>query len=702
VTVAIKLGWGGFVTTDLNFSEFVGADHTVAFRMMPQYPHGYPGAALASAGGSFYFVGQGLFDDTTRKPSFITALDDQRRDYPCELKPNVWHTVAVVRKGNHIRTYLQGVELTTPEGPLGLPATAPSGNVVLGRSDIWQFFGLIDELVVFTRALDLPEIKSLMTIANQDLLAVWSFPSVPSSVGALKFRRPIVLNGAAELVDTGAGAAADAKLLGPPSLQRPLHLPFATGEEWIVGQGFDERQGPSHWGMATFCLDVNRVDGKTRGTPVYAVAGGTVVKILESSPSGHLGKDALGHQISGNYIRVQHAAGEIGLYAHILQNSAVVAEGDVISVGQKIASAGDTGASENGPGNDHVHFDLSFLRGDLHSEPTGVTIPYAFRDYEVSTDQGHTWRYVPWGTPKAGERVRSLPKWTGWFGLGGAIKEAPAAVMPTTATEDIYARGTDDRLLQKWWTGTRWMPSDADWAPHDDGAFRLGSAPAVVTRDAIRDVYVRGVDGTLSRKFWNGETWSAWLPLGRPDGFVTIIGPPSVVQPTALTIDVYARGSDDRLYQKWWTGTQWMPPGLGWAQHDDGDFRLGSSPAVLTGGADLRDVYVRGRDGVVYHKIWDGHTWSPWLSLGGQIKGAPAVVWSAAGTPDIYVRGMDDRLYQKWWTGTVWTPDPGWLAHDETPEFVLGSSPSVVAGPANFRGIFVRGQNGSVFHKMFK
>jgi murein DD-endopeptidase MepM/ murein hydrolase activator NlpD len=700
--MAIKLGWGGSVTTDLNFSEFVGADHTVAFRLMPQYPHGYFGAALASAGGPIYFVGQGMFDGTTRKPAFVTQLDNQRRDYPCELKPNVWHTVAVVRKGNTIRTYLQGSELTTPEGPLGLPAAAPSGKVVLGRSDIWQFFGLIDELVVFTRALDLPEIKSLMTIKNQDLVGVWSFPSVPSTVGALKFRRPIVLNGAAELVDT-VGGVADAKLLGPPSLQRPMHLPTPTGEEWNVAQGFDERQGASHFAIAVFCLDMNRVDGKTRGTPVYAVAGGTVVKILQSSPSGHLGKDALGHDISGNYIRVQHAAGEVSLYAHILQFSATVAEGEVISVGQKIASAGDTGASENGPGNDHVHLDLSFLQGDLHGEPTGVGIPYAFRDYEVSTDQGQTWRYVPWGTPKAGERVRSLPKWTGWFGLGGPIKEAPAVVMPTTAIEDIYARGMDDRLLQKWWTGTRWMPSDADWARHDDGDFRVGSAPAVVTGPGdIRDVYVRGQDGKLYHKFWNGQTWSAWQPLGRPDGFVTIIGPPSVVKPTAETIDIYVRGSDDRLYQKWWTGTQWMPPELGWAPHDDGDFRLGSSPAVMTGGVDFRDVFVRGRNGVPHHKFWDGKTWSAWLSLGGEIKGAPAVVCSPAGTADIYVRGMDDRVYQKWWTGTEWVPNVGWLPHDETPGFALGSSPSVVAGPGNSRSVYVRGQDGRVYHKMFR
>ena len=297
----------------------------------------------------FYFVGQGLFDGTTGKPSFITALDDQRRDYPCELEPNVWHTVAVVRKGNTIRTYLQGTELTTPEGPLGLPATAPSGKVVLGRSDIWQFFGLIDELVVFTRALDLPEIKTLMTFANQDLLAVWSFSVRPVHGGRAEVPQAHRARWRGRAVDTGGGSTADAKLLGPPSLQRPL-TPFPTGEESIVGQGFDARQGLSHRGMAAFCLDWNRVDGKTvargaRGGGWYRREGAREFPRRDTWE-----KTSSADQISGaNYIRVQHAAGEIGLYAHILQHSAVVGEGDVVSVGQKIASAGDTGASATAP-----------------------------------------------------------------------------------------------------------------------------------------------------------------------------------------------------------------------------------------------------------------------------------------------------------------------------------------------------------------
>ena len=57
--MAIKLGWGGFVTTDLKFSEFVGNDHTIACRFLPQYPNAYAGAILSRAGSPFYFIGHG-------------------------------------------------------------------------------------------------------------------------------------------------------------------------------------------------------------------------------------------------------------------------------------------------------------------------------------------------------------------------------------------------------------------------------------------------------------------------------------------------------------------------------------------------------------------------------------------------------------------------------------------------------------------
>ncbi len=287
--------------------------------------------------------------------------------------------------------------------------------------------------------------------------------------------------------------------------------------------------------------------------------------------------------------------------------------------------------------------------------------------------------------------------WHGWFGLGAEIKGEPAVVKPTPETIDIYVRGMDDRLYQKWWDGKKWNPSDSGWIQHDDGNFRLGSSPAVVANGSnFRDVYARNQDGSVVHKFWDGKKWNGWFGLGGQ-----IKGAPAVVNPTPSTIDIYVRGMDDRLYQKWWDGKKWNPSDDGWTLHDDGNFRLGSSPAVISEGQNFRDVYVRGQDGAVYHKFWDGKKWSPWFGLGGQIKGAPSVVVVHPGFHDIYVQGMDDRLWQKWWDGKKWNPsDSGWIMHHDG-NVRLASAPAVVAQGDTHRDVYVRGQNGSVLHKFW-
>jgi CubicO group peptidase (beta-lactamase class C family) len=288
--------------------------------------------------------------------------------------------------------------------------------------------------------------------------------------------------------------------------------------------------------------------------------------------------------------------------------------------------------------------------------------------------------------------------WDGWFGLGGEIQGAPAVVFPTVDTIDIYVRGMDDRLWQKWWDGKKWNPSDSDWAQHDDGKFRLASAPFAVANGLnFRDVYAVGKDSHVYHKFWDGKSWTGWFDLGG-----SIKGAPAVVNPTPSTIDIYARDKNDRLVQKWWDGKKWNPSDSGWAPHEDGGFRIGSSPSVIANGADFREVFVRGKDGGVYHKFWNGKKWSAWFGLGGQIKDAPSAVQVHPGFYDIYVRGMDDRLWQKWWDGTKWNPsDLGWMMHHDGNDR-LGSSPAAASQGDSFRDVYVRSPGGDVWHKSWE
>lgn len=81
------------------------------------------------------------------------------------------------------------------------------------------------------------------------------------------------------------------------------------------------------------------------GSPVLAAADGKVVKV-----------DNVNNSFAGKHIVVDHGNGMFTRYLHNATN--LVAVGDRVRRGQRIANAGTTGTS--GTGTPHVHFDVKF------------------------------------------------------------------------------------------------------------------------------------------------------------------------------------------------------------------------------------------------------------------------------------------------------------------------------------------------------
>ena len=81
-------------------------------------------------------------------------------------------------------------------------------------------------------------------------------------------------------------------------------------------------------------------------------------------------------------------------------------------------------------------------------------------------------------------------------------------------------------------------------------------------------------------------------------------------------------------------------------------------PSDVAWGPNRLDVFVRGTDGAMYHKWWDGTSWGPSASafenLGGDIIGCPRPVSWASNRLDIFAQGTDDAMYHKWWNGSAW------------------------------------------------
>ncbi|MEX3774803.1 peptidoglycan DD-metalloendopeptidase family protein [Pseudomonas sp. MYb118] len=116
----------------------------------------------------------------------------------------------------------------------------------------------------------------------------------------------------------------------------------------------------SHFGPKNrYAMDI----AMPEGTPIIAARGGVVVK-TENAQNGR------GNDPAGNFVRVLHDDGTMGVYLHLKQGSVSVREGQRVSVGSPLALSGNTGNS-SGP---HLHF--------VVQRNTGlglVSIPYQFK-----------------------------------------------------------------------------------------------------------------------------------------------------------------------------------------------------------------------------------------------------------------------------------------------------------------------------------
>ncbi|WDY58003.1 peptidoglycan DD-metalloendopeptidase family protein [Pseudomonas sp. PSKL.D1] len=112
------------------------------------------------------------------------------------------------------------------------------------------------------------------------------------------------------------------------------------------GGPFRLTQGPngrfSHFGAkGRYAMDI----AMPEGTPIIAARAGVVVKI-ENNQTGR------GTNPAGNFVRILHPDGTMGVYLHLMRGSVVVREGQQVGLGQALAKSGNTGNS-TGP---HLHF----------------------------------------------------------------------------------------------------------------------------------------------------------------------------------------------------------------------------------------------------------------------------------------------------------------------------------------------------------
>lgn len=278
-------------------------------------------------------------------------------------------------------------------------------------------------------------------------------------------------------------------------------------------------------------------------------------------------------------------------------------------------------------------------------------------------------------------------------------------------------------------------------SPPPDGIIPVGSQPAFKARDPIVDVGHHppvdhlhfegaaniegqtfshdpaiagaGVPAALSDFFRSRDAGKSWehVSLGIPEvGEVIAFNPfspwsdkgdPLSVAPAAASwgpdrLDVFAKGENDRLWHKLWNGERYD----NWV---DLGGSLTSAPAAVSWGPDRIDVFARGHDFRLKHKLWNGERWDDWVDLDvRRLTSAPAATSWGPHRLDVFALGENGHVLHKRWNGEDWDD---W--------FDLGGSPTSAPAaiswglrvfPFGMPGridVFVRGHDFHTNHKVW-
>ena len=245
--------------------------------------------------------------------------------------------------------------------------------------------------------------------------------------------------------------------------------------------------------------------------------------------------------------------------------------------------------------------------------------------------------------------------WTAWTNLGqpptGGIKGNPSITSWSPDRLDIFARGTDDELWQRFSNdgGATWSVWLTPFG--DDG--ELASSPEVSTRNQHRlNVFVVGTDGSIWERFYDGAWNHGWIHHGAPTGGISGAAtaksePGTVAWGMSERVDLFVRGADDKLWQKFWDGSSWTA----WFKPVGDQGTLASEPDVTSWEPGNLLVFIRGTNGLSYALPFGGGGWGPWVQLvlsTDTFAGGPGAASRGLDRFDVFYLKADERTYHIW------------------------------------------------------
>ena len=146
-------------------------------------------------------------------------------------------------------------------------------------------------------------------------------------------------------------------------------LPFKSGKAFLIWRT-TSHFNTGNKGVGLYAIDIEM----PIGTPLIASRSGRVVAVQSSFPDGN-DKD-----LEENFVMIEHSDKTIARYIHLQQDGVLVALGDRVEQGQRIAFSGNSGQT----GGSHLHFDVQSCGPNLppgyNTLPCGQTVPLNFRN----------------------------------------------------------------------------------------------------------------------------------------------------------------------------------------------------------------------------------------------------------------------------------------------------------------------------------
>jgi hypothetical protein len=364
------------------------------------------------------------------------------------------------------------------------------------------------------------------------------------------------------------------------------------------------------------------------GTPLVAVETGSI----RYATVGAEFSCATGGDISGNRVSLRGESGYVYYYGHL--DSILVATDQLVQKGQVIGTVGRTGNA--GCSTSHLHIEVKCGENGAPFDP-----------------------YPPMAT--WGRTTLSKPRWPSTNGQG------VGASFSGSSRQDLFALECREAIRQKTAEGGN-VPSA--WTPHAGAATSDPDAASPGPGHAA-DVFVRGLDNAVW-KLSPGDTSSL--------GGTCASGPGATWSGTSR-LDVFCVAPNGAVYQRTWVaGVGWYP---GW--FTVGGIGTSDVDAAWPGPGYAPQVFVRGRDDALWQMYWDGRSWIH-VSLGGRCSSGPSAAYSGPTRLDVFCRGADLAIWHR-----VWTAAGGWTAWMRMDGWFLSDPEAVSAGPNGVAQVFARG-----------